>query len=50
MSFYEAIPHMSTFDDEYKGYHIPKGSIVMGNSWLVVRPLANLIFCPELLI
>ena len=31
----EAIPHMSTFDDEYNGFYIPKGTIVMGNAWLV---------------
>ena len=28
-----AIPHMSTNDDEYDGYYIPKGTIVFGNSW-----------------
>lgn len=27
------IPHATTQDDEYLGYHIPKGSIVMANSW-----------------
>ena len=32
---YEAVPHMSTNDDEYDGYYIPKGTIVFGNSWLV---------------
>ena len=31
----EAIPHMSTFEDEYNGFYIPKGTIVMGNAWLV---------------
>ena len=34
----EAIPHMSTVDDEYNGFFIPKGTIVIGNAWLV-RPL-----------
>ena len=27
------VPHLSTADDEYNGYFIPKGSIVTGNSW-----------------
>ena len=33
----EGIPHMSTNDDEYNGFYIPKGTIMMGNAWLV-RP------------
>ena len=41
----EAIPHMSTTDDEYNGFYIPKGTTMIGNAWLV-RPL-NPIFCPE---
>ena len=28
----EAIPHMATNDDEYDGYYIPKGTVVIGNS------------------
>ena len=35
----EAAPHMSTNDDEYNGFYIPKGTILLGNAWLVVRPL-----------
>ena len=31
----EALPHMSTNDDEFNGYYIPKGTIVFGNSWSV---------------
>ena len=31
---HEAIPHMATNDDEYDGYHIPKGTVVFGNAWL----------------
>ena len=27
------IPHVSTEDDEYDGYFIPKGTIVIGNVW-----------------
>ncbi len=27
------LPHMSTEDDTYQGYYIPKGSIVMGSAW-----------------
>ena len=33
--FFEGVPHMSTFDDEYNGFYIPKGTIIMGNAWLV---------------
>ncbi|KAF8602797.1 cytochrome P450 [Ceratobasidium sp. AG-I] len=32
-----AVPHATTDDDHYKGYHIPKGSIVMGNTWAITR-------------
>ena len=45
----EGIPHMSTFDDEYNGFYIPKGTIMIGNAWLVLRPL-NPTFCRKLLI
>ena len=38
---------MSTINDEYNGFYIPKGTIVIGNAWLV-RPL-NAIFGPEFL-
>ena len=31
----EALPHMATNDDEYNGYYIPKGTIVIGNTWPV---------------
>ena len=31
----EAIPHIATNDDEYDGYYIPKGTVVIGNAWLV---------------
>ena len=40
---YEAVPHMSTNDDEYDGYYIPKGTIVFGNSWPVWTIIAP--FC-----
>lgn len=30
-----AFPHVAAADDEYKGYFIPKGSLVIGNSWCV---------------
>jgi hypothetical protein len=42
------VPHMSTRDDEYNGFYIPKGTIMMGNAWLA--RLVNPIFCPEILI
>lgn len=30
---FAALPHASTSDDEYDGYFIPKGTIVMANTW-----------------
>ncbi|QRV98130.1 cytochrome P450 family protein [Ceratobasidium sp. AG-Ba] len=30
-------PHASTEDDVYRGYFIPKGSIVMSNTWAMTR-------------
>ena len=35
----EGVPHMSTNDDEYNGFYIPKGTVMIGNAWLVLRPL-----------
>ncbi|KAH7318825.1 cytochrome P450 [Rhizoctonia solani] len=32
-----AIPHAAMEDDEYQGYHILIGSIVMGNTWAISR-------------
>ena len=29
------VPHMSTSDDEYKGYFIPAGTVIMPNAWSV---------------
>jgi hypothetical protein len=29
------LPHMTSEEDVYRGYYIPKGAIVMGNSWSV---------------
>jgi hypothetical protein len=48
LTSFEGVPHMSTMDDEYNGFYIPKGTIMIGNAWLV-QPL-NPIFCPEFLI
>ena len=39
---------MSTNDDEYNGYYIPKETIMIVNAWLV-RPL-NPSFSPEFII
>jgi hypothetical protein len=36
-----AIPHTVTRDDEYKGYLIPKGAVVMGAARCVVIPYIN---------
>ena len=42
---------MSTIDDEYNGFYIPKGTIMMGNAWLVLRPLTfNPIVIPKFII
>ncbi|KAF8342440.1 cytochrome P450 [Amanita rubescens] len=46
-----AIPHTAAKDDIYKGYYIPKGTLVMGNAWAVSQDEslytnANS-FCPE---
>ncbi|KAJ7469321.1 cytochrome P450 [Mycena galericulata] len=30
-------PHFSTIDDEYRGYRIPAGSIVIGNVWAILH-------------
>ncbi|KAF7420894.1 hypothetical protein PC9H_011412 [Pleurotus ostreatus] len=32
-----ALPHASTSDDEYDGYFIPKGTIVMANTWALLN-------------
>ena len=29
------IPHMSSKDDEYNGFFIPKGTVIIGNAWLI---------------
>ena len=33
---FKGIPHMSTNDDEYNGFYIPKGTVMIGNAWLVL--------------
>ena len=32
---YTAVGHMASADDEYDGFFIPKGTVVMGNAWYV---------------
>jgi Cytochrome P450 len=32
-----AVPHLNTEEDIYKGYRIPKGSIVTGNAWAMLH-------------
>ncbi|KAG8736764.1 hypothetical protein FRC10_008959 [Ceratobasidium sp. 414] len=34
-----AIPHACMEDDEYRGYQIPKGAIVIGNVWYIIWPV-----------
>jgi len=31
------VPHVNIIDDEYKGMHIPKGSVISPNVWAMVR-------------
>ncbi|EKM54976.1 uncharacterized protein PHACADRAFT_142803 [Phanerochaete carnosa HHB-10118-sp] len=31
------IPHRSTADDIYRGYYIPKGSLVLANAWAILH-------------
>ncbi|KAF7760418.1 hypothetical protein Agabi119p4_11094 [Agaricus bisporus var. burnettii] len=32
-----ALPHMATDADEYNGYYIPKGTLVIGNGWTLMH-------------
>ncbi|EPQ52488.1 cytochrome P450 [Gloeophyllum trabeum ATCC 11539] len=32
-----AIPHVTVKDDEFRGYHIPGGSVVIGNLWKILH-------------
>ncbi|KIY50241.1 cytochrome P450 [Fistulina hepatica ATCC 64428] len=32
-----AMPHMNTEDDVFRGYFIPKGSLIIGNSWGILH-------------
>ncbi|KAF8149693.1 cytochrome P450 [Mycena galopus ATCC 62051] len=46
-----AAPHFVAVEDEYRGYRIPAGSIVLGNTWAILRDEAlypaPLDFLPE---
>ena len=37
VSMLTAVPHLAMEDVEYKGYQIPKDSIVMANTWYNIR-------------
>ena len=39
----EGIPHRSTNDDEYNGYYIPKGTILISNAWSVVLSITHML-------
>ncbi|KAF8594593.1 cytochrome P450 [Ceratobasidium sp. AG-I] len=45
------VPHASTQDDVYRGYHIPKGATIIGNAWAICNDPAIYpnpeIFYPE---
>ncbi|KAJ6534385.1 cytochrome P450 [Mycena capillaripes] len=32
-----SVPHVATEDDIYNGYHIPRGTVVLGNSWAILH-------------
>lgn len=36
-----AVPHVCSSDDEYDGYFIPKGTVVLGNAWAVMHSEAH---------
>ncbi|KAJ7483548.1 cytochrome P450 [Mycena latifolia] len=36
-----ALPHYLTVDDEYRGYRIPAGSLVIGNGWFCLKSCSN---------
>ena len=44
LMIFEGIPHMSTNDDEYNGFYIPKGTVMIANAWLVrpINPISGL--------
>ncbi|KAL0958976.1 hypothetical protein HGRIS_014289 [Hohenbuehelia grisea] len=42
-----AIAHSCSADDEYDGFFIPKGSIIVGNSWAILHD-PDVYPCPEL--
>ncbi|GJE96481.1 cytochrome P450 [Phanerochaete sordida] len=31
------LPHRLTTDDEYRGYHLPAGTVVFGNAWAILH-------------
>ncbi|KAJ7181215.1 cytochrome P450 [Mycena filopes] len=32
-----AVPHAATEDSSYRGYHIPAGAVIVGNSWAILH-------------
>ncbi|KAJ7137459.1 cytochrome P450 [Mycena crocata] len=36
------MPHVLTTDDEFRGYRLPEGSLIIGNTWSVLYS----VFCP----
>ncbi|KAJ7076206.1 cytochrome P450 [Mycena belliarum] len=36
-----AMPHVLTMDDEYRGYRLPAGSLVIGNTWAIMHDEAT---------
>jgi cytochrome P450 len=33
----KVVPHMATNDDEYNGYYIPKGTLLISNAWSILH-------------
>lgn len=42
LTYLPGIPHFLTQDDQYNGYHIPKGSVIHPLEWYVVDVFFNL--------
>ena len=46
--FILAVPHLLMQDDVYKGYRLPKGTVIVPNAWLVTHALVIVVECNDL--